>query len=189
MSMGNYRDLSTSSSDVSAGFQFEFYCEVCGETNRSAFTPYRKGQLTGWLTRFAFMFTDLHKAGRATGAFADAGASGAKADALAEAQAVAMRLYQRCETCRKWACANCWNESTGTCKDCASKAATRATYDKGQAASAGGALCPNCNTPTQGGRFCPECGFDLASTHKSCPGCGATMPRSARFCTDCGHGF
>ena len=30
MSLSNYRDLSTSSSDVSAGFQFEFFCEACG---------------------------------------------------------------------------------------------------------------------------------------------------------------
>ena len=47
--------MSTSSSDVSAGFQFEFYCEICGDTWRTDFKPYRKGQITGWLTRFAFM--------------------------------------------------------------------------------------------------------------------------------------
>ena len=56
MALTNYRDVSTSMSDVSAGFQFEFYCEKCGEASRSAFKPYRKGQITGWLSRFAFMF-------------------------------------------------------------------------------------------------------------------------------------
>jgi len=187
MSMKNYRDVSTSSSDVSAGFQFEFFCEICGETSRSAFQPYRKGQLTGWLTRFAFMFTDLHKASRATGTFADAGANSAKAEALAEAQASARRIYQRCDTCHKWVCGDCWSESAGQCKDCTAKAS--GGYSGGNAGSDSGAACPNCQTPSQGGRFCHECGFDMASTHKSCPGCGSTMPRSARFCTDCGHGF
>jgi Uncharacterised protein family UPF0547 len=194
MSMKNYRDVSPSSSDVSAGFQFEFFCEICGETSRSAFQPYRKGQLTGWLTRFAFMFSDLHKVGRATGTFADAGATSAKTEALAEAQALAAKHYTHCETCHKWACGECWNENAGQCKDCAAKVGARRGGGGGggygnEAAAESGAACPNCQTPSQGGRFCHECGFDMASTHKSCPGCGATMPRAARFCTDCGHGF
>lgn len=188
--MRNYRDVSSGSSDVSAGFQFEFFCEVCGETSRSAFQPYRKGQLTGWLTRFAFMFTDLHKFGRATGTFADAGAQGAKAEALAEAQAAAMKIYTRCDSCHKWVCGDCYIESSGECKDCAAKAKAKASYSVGgSGGDANATVCPNCQTESQGGRFCHECGFDMASTHKSCPGCGSTQPRSARFCTDCGHGF
>jgi len=185
MALTNYRDLSTSSSDVSAGFQFEFYCELCGEKSRSAFKPYRKGQITGWLSRFAFMFHDLNKASRATGAFADAGASGAKGEALAEAMAAAAPLYERCDGCRKWVGRECWNASTGSCRECAARTGTAA----GPSATAGGAACPNCQTPSAGGRFCAECGFDMASTHKSCPACGVTLPRAARFCTDCGHGF
>ncbi len=189
MALTNYRDISTSMSDVSAGFQFEFFCEKCGETSRSAFKPYRKGQITGWLNRFAFMFYDLNKAGRATGAFAEAGSSGAKGDALEEARAAAAALYERCDSCRKWVGRECWNSSTGSCRECATKSASAGADTSGYGASAGGTACPNCQTPSQGGRFCHECGFDMASTHKSCPACGVTLSRQARFCTDCGHGF
>ena len=187
MALTNYRDVSTSVSDVSAGFQFEFFCEKCGESSRSAFRPYRKGQITGWLSRFAFMFYDLNKASRATGAFAEAGASGAKGEALAEAMAAAAPLYEKCPGCRKWVGRECWNSGTSSCRDCAARASLDAAPAAG--AAAGGATCPNCQTPSSGGRFCHECGFDMASTHKSCPACGITLPRQARFCTDRGHGF
>ena len=192
--MRNYRDMSTSSSDVSAGFQFEFYCEICGDTWRSDFKPYRKGQITGWLTRFAFMFTDLHKVGRATGTFADAGSNSAKQENLAQSQALAAQRYQHCDGCRKWVCGDCWVNNANHCTECEAKARASSGGGYGSGYSNGDAghatmVCPNCQTPSQGGRFCHECGFDMASTHKSCPGCGATMPRQARFCTDCGHGF
>jgi len=189
MALTNYRDLSTSTTDLSAGFQFEFYCEKCGESSRSAFTPYRKGQITGWLSRFAFLFYDLNKASKATGAFADAGGGGAKAEALAEAMALAAPMYERCESCRKWIGRECWNSSTGRCHDCSAQPGQAGGSAGYGASSGGGSVCPNCQTPSQGGRFCHECGFDMASTHKSCPACGVTLPRAARFCTDCGHGF
>lgn len=189
MALTNYRDISTSSTDVSAGFQFEFYCEKCTETTRSVFKPYRKGQLTGWLGRFAFLFYDVNKASRATGAFAEIGVSGAKAEALAEAMALAAPLYERCNGCRKWVGRECWNSSADSCRDCAAKANAGNNAAGGYGASTSTASCPNCQTPSQGGRFCHECGFDMASTHKSCPACGITLPRAARFCTDCGHGF
>ena len=64
MSNSNYRDISTQANDLSAGFQFEFYCERCGESQRSAFSPYRRGQMTGWLSRLLFAFRDLHNAFR-----------------------------------------------------------------------------------------------------------------------------
>lgn len=190
MSLSNYRDLSTSNSDLSAGFQFEFFCEICGETQRSAFRPYRKGQITGWLSRFAFLFSDLNKASRATGAFADAGASGAKADALDEARAAMASSYQHCDECHQWAGRECWDSRASTCSACAARAAAGTPVAPGPATPGqAGSACPNCQALSQGGRFCHECGFDMASTHKSCPGCGAMQLRQARFCTDCGHGF
>ena len=184
--MDNYRDLSTPAGDVTAGFQFEFFCQHCGDTRRTAFQPYRRGQITGWLTRFTFLVTDLHKFGRATGAFADAGASKARAEALTVATQGMRAAFQRCEGCRRWIGRECWDASTGRCHDCAAKArgARLAT-----GSDAAGAVCPHCATPSEGGRFCAECGFDLGSAHKRCPGCGASAPRSARFCTDCGLAF
>jgi hypothetical protein len=38
----NYSDLSEQSG-VSAGFQFEFYCERCNDRWRSTFVPFKSG--------------------------------------------------------------------------------------------------------------------------------------------------
>lgn len=189
----NYRDLSTTGNDLNAGFQFEFVCNCCSNTWKSPFKPYRMGQITGWLTRFAFLLTDLNKAGRGAGSFADAGSRGAKEEALREAQNMAASRYHRCESCRGFACDDCFNTREQSCKNCVDKARygeARQEQEKVAAMRESGvSACPNCQTDTGGGRFCPECGFDMASTHKSCPGCGSMVKRQARFCTDCGHGF
>jgi hypothetical protein len=202
MSMKNYHDLSSSSSsDLKAGFQFEFFCECCNDTWRSPFSPYRRGRLTGWLKRFDFVFVNLHRIGHASGAMADAGAARAKEAALAQASEQAARRFHACDSCDKHVCDNCFREHTGECRDCAAKGraggSAQARAHNGHAAdqefagepAAAGPACPNCQTPSEGGRFCHECGFDMASTHKSCPGCGTTVSRQARFCPDCGHGF
>lgn len=199
MSMKNYHDLSSStSSDLKAGFQFEFFCECCNDTWRSPFTPYRRGRLTGWLKRFDFVFVNLHRVGHASGALADAGALKAKESALAGAREQAARRFHACESCDKHVCDNCFREQTARCRDCSAKAGgprggyagdgENGSYADAPAAAAG-PVCSNCQAPSEGGRFCHECGFDMASTHKSCPGCGTTVSRQARFCPDCGHGF
>jgi len=190
MAMTNFRDLSTLSSDAGAGFQFEFYCEVTGETWRSPFRPYRRGQLFGLVSKLTYWFNGLHSAGRAAEYAASAGAKNARADALAEAQAMAAQRFRQCGECHKWVVPGAWDDRGDHCTECAAKA--RGAYSQGSSGGQGQAataVCPNCQTPSEGGRFCHECGFDMASAFKSCPSCGATLPRQARFCTDCGHGF
>ena len=190
MAMTNYRDLSTLSSDSAAGFQFEFFCEVSGETWRSPFQPYRRGQLYGLVAKLTYWFNGLHAVGRATEYAASSGAKSAKAAALAEAQEEAAQRFRQCGECQKWVAHAAWDERGNHCIECSAKArgyGSTAPSESGGGASA--ALCPNCQTPSQGGRFCHECGFDMASAFKSCPSCGSTLPRQARFCTDCGHAF
>ena len=196
MAMTNYRDLSTSQSDVKAGFQFEFYCEITGETWKSPFVPFRRGQLNGLVGRLTGIFYQFHGAGRVLGYAADAGAAKAKAAALEEAMEVAARRFRQCERCKKWVSAAIYDEDEGLCSSCQGRApgGARQSFGDGyreeaQAESAAGPRCPNCQTASQGGRFCHECGFDMASMFKNCPGCGATLARQARFCTDCGHAF
>lgn len=189
--MKNYRDLSIYGTDVSAGFQFEFYCNCCNNfTWRSSFKPHRMGQLTGWLSRFAFVFTGIQKAGRFTGAMSSGGERAAYDKAFEEAQAQARRMFTHCPECKTWACENCWNDDRGLCSNCIeSQDQRRGGHGGYEASQDAGPVCPNCQVPSTGGRFCHECGFDMASTHKGCPACGSVMPRAARFCTDCGHGF
>lgn len=192
--MKNYRDISPSASDMSAGFQFEFYCMHCDQGSwRSPFKPYRMGQVTGWLSRFAFLFSGARTVARGTGNFADAGSRGAKDEALQEAMVTAAQRYTRCESCRDYVCGECWSDRDEKCLVCIGKsnqaAQSAARQQAEEAKEASAHSCPNCRTAMDGGRFCPECGFDMASTHKACPSCGAMTSRQSRFCTDCGHGF
>lgn len=198
MALSNFRDISTPTGDVGAGFQFEFVCESCGETWKSPFVSYKRGNAAGLFRRFGYLVNEfykigavtdiIYKLGRASGSSVEVVGGKAKAAALEEAQALALQRYNRCGNCRITVCGNCFDESSGLCIKC--EAVQGASAHQSNAGGPGSATaCPNCQTPSQGGRFCHECGFDMASTHKSCPGCGATMSRQARFCTDCGHGF
>lgn len=194
MAMTNYRDLSQVRGD-SPGFQFEFFCELSGETWKSPFRPYRRGQLFGVVAKLTYWFNQLHSASRVTEHLASSGSEKAKQAALAEAQELALRRFTQCEKCGKWVINTQIDERTGRCNGCAGRGRPANGFgsayadDSGDDAQGAAVLCPNCQTPSQGGRFCHECGFDMASIYKSCPGCGTTLPRQARFCTDCGHGF
>ncbi len=188
MALENYRDLSGGGSDISAGFQFEFACACCGKKWKSQFKPYRIGQVTGFLSRFAFLLgSDAAKTSRATGHFADFGTRSAKSKALNEARQQADSKYKNCVVCENGCCKDCL-DAEGICRSCVDKSA-KPGGRTAESRPAGGQACPNCSTPGSGGRFCAECGFDMASTHKSCPGCGSLAERASRFCRDCGHGF
>jgi len=186
MELENFHDLSTYGTDVNAGFQFEFYCTGCGRKWKSPFKPYRMGQITGFLSRFGFLFGSAQTGSLLTGGAADFGARKAKEEAREEAMAQAMRLYSNCKGCSQGFCEDCL-DSNQFCEKCRTKSGQGVSAAGG--AQSGGHACPNCGAAGSGGRFCAECGFDMASTHKSCPACGATAERSARFCGDCGHGF
>lgn len=193
MALDNYRDLSNTGNDFAAGFQFEFQCTRCSRTWRSPFKPYRLGQITGLMTRFTFLFTDLAKAGRTSGNIADIGARGARAKALAAAMPEAEKRFVTCPGCQKGMCRSCFDDEEDRCLSCVEGAVQQAERTTQKAAEAArerqGGACPNCGEPHASGRFCAECGFDMASSHKACPACAAMLPRQARFCTDCGHGF
>lgn len=189
MALENYTDLSIGGSDVGAGFQFEFCCAHCSKKWKSSFKPYRMGQLTGILTRFAFLIPGMNTYGRAGTNFSDMGSRGAKDAALAEARTRADTLYTACPSCRKSACADCFDEHQDLCVGCLDSAKDKVKQSRQTESGTHAVACPNCQTAHDGGRFCAECGFDMAGTHKNCPGCSTMLPRAARFCTDCGHGF
>lgn len=201
MSLTNYQDASKAGSSVDAGFQFEFYCGNCSRRWKSPFKPYRRGQFSGLIYKFAY-FLDMHgRMSRASSAVSDAGEKRARQAALAEAIGLAEQRYTECPGCNKCVCDDCWNPRTQRCESCTGKSDERSGGRNAPVAASGGdsagagtgtvaALsCPNCRAAFGSGRFCAECGFDMASTHKSCPGCGAMCTRAARFCPECGHGF
>lgn len=188
MALENYQDLSQTSSELNAGFAFEFACSCCARKWRSPFKPYRKGQLAGILSMLAQVVQRTESASRLTDGISDAGVRGARETALAEAMVQAQALYTVCDACHQAVCQDCYDQDAAQCAGCLKDARNAAT--SGSPAAAGGGLaCSNCRSPCAGVRFCGECGFDMASTHKSCPACAAMVLRQARFCTDCGHGF
>jgi hypothetical protein len=196
--MDNFHDISTGTGDAGAGFQFEFSCQHCGDTWRSAFTPYRKGQAASLLSRLSSFLVGtggISIASRVGAHAASAASGGARDKALGAAMVLAREQYSQCSGCRKWVCRKCWDSRARQCVACSGEERRGSHLDGGRSAggsagaSAGSLSCPSCQQPVGGGRFCDSCGYDLASTYKSCPGCGAMLARQARFCGDCGHGF
>ena len=132
MNWKNYRDLSNPHGDIGAGFQFEFFCENCQATWRSAFKPYRAKQITALLQRIATMvggvmfslgkfrslFSDIYRVSSAGSSVAGAGSNKMHQAALDEAMAQASSRYHRCPTCKKAVGDECWNENEEECIAC-----------------------------------------------------------------------
>src|SRR5512135_3567117 len=118
----NFNDLSVSSG-YNAGFQFEFYCESCGDAWRAEFVPYRGGQATSWLGKAAGIFGGvLGNVESAAEGLAQAGYGKAHDQAFAAAIEQAKLHFHRCARCMNYACDTCWNNDKGLCRNCAPQA-------------------------------------------------------------------
>jgi len=194
----NYRDQSTRE-----GYQFEFYCERCGNGYASSF----QHSVTGFGGRLLSMGGDL--IGGSIGEKAsqlgwDAewlrdGTRGSTRDKqLAKAVAEVQQYFDQCHRCGQWVCDRiCWNAERGLCTTCAPKldqeiagmqAAAQVSQlnDKIQQVDwTGGvnyrdqatALCGTCGQETGGGKFCRGCGSALAA---------APAAAGRAFCGNCG---
>jgi hypothetical protein len=204
----NYKDLSRQSG-VTAGFQFEFYCERCNDTWRTEFVPYRGGQASGWLHKASgFLGGIMGGVGDAVEGLAEAGWGSARDDAFKKAIEQAKDHFHRCAKCYQYVCDSCWNSAKGLCLNCAPSAeveieAARAqgeVYAAGEKAALEGIqrgkkmdvkrdrqlVCPKCNTETRGAKFCPNCGEKLG-TKSACPECSTEVEPGTKFCPECGH--
>ena len=204
----NYADHSVQSGS-SAGFQFEFYCERCGDAWRAEFVPYRGGQATSWLGKAAGIFGgSLSSVESAAEGLAQAGYGKAHDQAFAAAIEQAKRHFHRCARCMNYACDTCWNSDKGLCRNCAPDAeveidAARAVGEVQAARERAVAegqkrgqkldvtrerqlVCPQCGAETHGVKFCPECGVKLAVASK-CPKCSAEVSPGVKFCPECGN--
>ena len=97
----NFNDLSQQHG-VASGFQFEFYCERCGDAWRSEFVPFRSGQAAGWIGKAAGFFGGvLGGAGSAVEGLAQAGWGEARdtafKDAVEQARGRSRGLNPRCD--------------------------------------------------------------------------------------------
>ena len=203
----NFNDLSEQHG-VAAGFQFEFYCERCGDTWRSEFVPFRSAQTAGWIGKAAGLFGGLlGDAGSAVEGLAQSGWGEAHGKEFQKAVEQAKRHFHRCAKCSGYFCGRCWNAAKGLCLECAPnveaeieaaraqgevEGAVETAIEEGRARGRQAKIkkdrqlvCPNCQAETNGAKFCPECGQPLAAK-RFCAECGAEIGAQAKFCPECG---
>lgn len=201
----NFRDLSNHN-----GYQFEFFCERCGNGYRSRFVRDKLETGRGLLRSAGALFGGkLAELSGATEQFPwdRATNSAAKDKALAEATAMVAEEFRQCRGCGDWVCrAVCWKHEVGQCLRCSpgvveeisraqAAAQVRQIQEKAETIDWTADLdiarravveCPACHTKVDGGKFCPECGSKLAPT-TFCTNCGTELREGAKFCSECGQ--
>ncbi|HUN31490.1 MAG TPA: zinc ribbon domain-containing protein [Trebonia sp.] len=205
----NYQDRSTDD-----GYQFEFYCQRCGNGYSSSFQHSVAG-FGGKLLRMGGDMLGGTLGERASELGWDAqwlrdSARGTTRDhALAKAVEEMKPHFKQCQRCGQWVCGQiCWNDERGLCVSCAPKLDQEIAGMQAQAQieqlhskiqnvdwtkdvnyrDQATATCPNCNQTSGGGKFCQTCGHALAAAEpakKFCANCGTAL-NGSKFCGECG---
>ena len=191
---------------IDKGYQFEFFCDRCGNGFRSEFQASAIG-LAGSAMRTV---GNLFGGGSVGGSTYDIqrAVQGPGHD-LAFRNAVEQTKphFRQCPKCSHWVCqATCWNNKRMLCFDCAPDVETdlasaqvhtqveqmkqklqEMDLSKGMNLTAeAAALCPSCGARTQGFKFCPECGKPLRPKNE-CSRCGTAAEAGRKFCPECGN--
>lgn len=199
----NYTDHSNGD-----GFQFEFFCDKCGNGFRSSFVTNKLGVAAGFLRAAGSIFgNNLYNVGWGADQVKDALRGPAWDHAFADAIGECKPKFRQCTRCGKWVCPEvCWNEPRSLCHDCApdlgqEAAAAQANVAKEQVWQKAQqvdqvpdidmrrqqvAACPHCGAHVDGGKFCGNCGQPLVAAKPKCGKCGAEMNATAKFCPECG---
>ena len=199
----NHTDHSTDK-----GYQFEFFCDRCGNGFMTEF----KASATG------FAVSALRTAGGIFGGIlGSAGSNSYEIERAIQGPAhdKAFRTaidetkpkFHQCPKCTHWVCLDsCWNAKRSLCFDCApdietelASAQVQTTIDQMKTklqnqdltkdmdlTSEAVALCPACGAHTQGAKFCPECGKPLRPKNE-CGRCGTKVEGGTKFCPECGN--
>lgn len=197
----NFNDLSTD-----AGFQFEFFCDCCGNGYKSTFkessTYGQRKKLTD-IGRKADALNNI-LGGKLGGLGWDV-ARGADAirerfdnqgpewhreheAAFNEAQEEVKQYFRKCPACNKWVCVDCWNEDENLCTDCAPRESSYVAKARNEAMRREIDLAVE-NSNVWHGKLekretlCPNCGKP-AGDGAFCAHCGA--PLKANTCPNCG---
>lgn len=197
----NHNDLSTE-----AGFQFEFYCDNCGNGFKSTFQPsstYGTRRRSETLGRGAGLL-----GGFLGGIAGDLGLAAERGldelgsrlgerspqwrkeqeRAFDAAQAEVQPHFRKCPACSKWVCSDCWNEDEGLCISCAPRESAYVAQARNQAmrnnidAAAETATVWHGSLETRT-TICPECGKPTGAG-RFCNNCGAPLGRNK--CPNCG---
>jgi hypothetical protein len=198
----NYTDRSNNH-----GFQFEFFCDTCGNGHMSSFITSKLGLASSLLKAAGSLLGgSLSRAAYAGDHLKDALRGKAWDDAYGDAVHGGKTHFKHCTRCGQWVCPEaCWNGKRSLCEACApdlaeeaahvqAKVAVEQTWEKARNEDQVKDLdmkaervlaCPHCSARVEGGKFCPDCGKSL-STRAACGGCGAEVAVGAKFCPECG---
>lgn len=205
----NYHDHSNDT-----GYQFEFFCDKCGNGHRSSFQASALGVGAKLAKGLGSLFGGggggLWAAGQASEYMKD-GLRGPQWDAAFQKAIDEIRpKFHQCTRCGNWVCPEvCWNEARQLCEACAPDLAEEAAAAQAQISAHQArtkmeqvdqipdfdpkaqmlSQCPHCKSRLQAGaKFCAGCGKPVAGPAQKqfCTGCGAQLAAGARFCGGCG---
>ncbi|SEF80969.1 replication restart DNA helicase PriA [Eubacterium ruminantium] len=198
----NHNDLSTE-----AGFQFEFFCDCCGNGFKSTFiesSTYVKKKKTERFGGFSSMLGGLmggnrlgdigHSLERGSSIMGDRLNDQSPAwrreqeAAFDSAQEEVRPMFRKCPACNKWVCQDCWNDEDGLCTDCAPREASYVAQARSRAMQRNIDEAAETAVVWQGKienrtTVCPRCGKP-AGSGKFCNECGA--PLGTNRCPNCG---
>jgi hypothetical protein len=199
----NHHDHSTDK-----GFQFEFFCDRCGNGFMSQFQPSMMGLAGSALRTAGSLFGGFFgNAGSSSYEIERAVQGPAHDNAMQKAVEEAKPNFKQCLKCSHWVCvATCWNPKRQLCYDCAPNLETEMAAAQAQATvdqmrqkvqeqdytkdlnvtAEAAALCPSCGARAQGAKFCPECGKPIRAKSE-CGRCGTHVDAGVKFCPECGN--
>jgi hypothetical protein len=198
----NHTDHSTD-----RGFQFEFFCDRCGNGFMSEFQASAVGIAASALQSAGNLLGGiLGRAGSSAYEIERAVQGPAHDKAFRAAIEEAKPNFRQCPKCTKWVCqTSCWNGKGSLCFECAPDVETELASAQAQTTveqmrqklqeqdltkgmdltTEATALCPACGAHTQGAKFCPECGKPLRPKNE-CSKCGTKFESGTKFCPECG---
>jgi membrane protease subunit (stomatin/prohibitin family) len=199
----NHSDHSTDK-----GYQFEFFCDRCGNGFMSEFKASATGMATSALRAAGDLFGGIFGQAASSTYEIERAVQGPGHDrAFQAAVEEAKPNFRQCPKCARWVCLTmCWNQKRGLCYECAPSVETELAAAQAQITvdqikeklqtqdltkdidltTEAAALCPSCGARTQGAKFCPECGKPLRPKNE-CPRCGTKAEAGTKFCPECGQ--
>jgi len=201
----NFRDHSNAQ-----GFQFEFFCDKCGNGLMSEFHASAMGMADGVLKAAGAIFGGvLGRVAAGSNTMKDNLRSKGRDTAYGKAVEEAKKHFKKCTRCGHWVCPeSCFNGNKNLCEECAPNLQEEAAAAQAQAGKAqvqkkaaevdqtggmdmsksvsAGSNCGACGADLGGAKFCPECGQAAAPAKVKCGPCGAEMSSSVKFCPECG---
>lgn len=198
----NYSDHSNDT-----GYQFEFFCERCGNGYKSGFDSSGLRMGSKLARGLGGLLGGLGGAADVADSLSDMTNSQAKDKALRKAVGEIAPLFNQCHGCGNWVCKEiCWNDESQQCVNCAPKVEqsiatmqsqarrdqlqqkiTETNYTEGfNVERTQVALCPHCGAEAvAGAKFCGDCGKQMTPTGM-CGKCGTQAPAGTKFCPECG---